>query len=202
MSDVLPELLQAFRRWRARPAFAVTALVTLTLGIGVTTSIFSVVDGVLLRPLPWREPARLAVPWIVRPEWRHNPVLAASAGRGVLSWPNFRELQSQNRTLESVAIWTTGRPLIDAGGAVEPASVMRVSSTFLDTLGVKPATGRNFSAGEDDDPSDAVIVSHEAWRRRFGGDAAILGRKVTLDENRPHDRRRAAAPVPLRERSA
>jgi putative ABC transport system permease protein len=177
----LADLSQAVRRWRARPAFAATAILTLTLGIGVATAIFSVVDGVLLRPLPWPESDRLVSVWIVRPHWRLSPGLAASADRGVLSWPNFRELQQQNRTLESVAIWSTARPILD-GPVPQQVHAMRVSSTFLDTLKVRVMAGRNFFATEDDDPTDSLIVSYEAWQRRFGGEPHILGRRVSLDE--------------------
>lgn len=181
MSEALLHLRLALRRWRARPAFAATALITLTLGIGVATAIFSVVDGVLLRPLPWPDADRLAVAWIVRPEWRLNPVLAASAERGVLSWFNFRELQQQNRTLASVAIWSNSRPMT-GGTRPDQVHAMQVSSTFLETLGVSVLAGRNFTAAEDDDASDSAIISYEAWQRRLGGDPQILGRTVTLDE--------------------
>src|SRR5262245_46902070 len=125
MSNTLQELVHALRRWRGRPAHTISIVLTLALGVGVTTAIFSVVDGVLLRPLPWHEPDRLAVPWVVRPEWRLNPVLASSAERGVLSWPNFRELQGDNKTLESVAIWTRSQPLMDVGGSPAQVTAMR-----------------------------------------------------------------------------
>src|SRR5215204_2793180 len=104
MDSVLADIRHAARRWLAQPALAITAILTLGLGIGAATAIFSVVDGVLLRPLPWKEPDRLVSVWIVRPQWRLDPVLGAAWDHGFISWPHFRDLERGNRMLAGVAV--------------------------------------------------------------------------------------------------
>jgi len=107
-SLVPTDVRYALRRWAARPGLAMTVVLTLGLGIGTATAIFSVVDGVLLRPLPWREPDRLVSAYIVREPWRTDPTLSASWNQGFLSWPNFRDLQKQD-AFDSVAAWRRTR---------------------------------------------------------------------------------------------
>ena len=97
MSVVPTDIRYALRRWMARPGLAITVVLTLGLGIGTATAIFSVVDGVLLRPLPWREPDRLVSVYIVRDGWRTDPTLSFYWDTGLLSWPNFRDLQKRRR---------------------------------------------------------------------------------------------------------
>ncbi len=181
MPFVPTDIRYAMRRWVARPGLAVTVVLTLGMGIGGTTAIFSVVDGVLLRPLPWREPNRLVAVHIVRESWRTDPVLSFSWNTGVLSWPNFRALQMQRQAFEDVAIWQRTRPVALAGTS-EVVQALSTSSGFLRTLGASPYAGRTFTPQEDDADSDSVMVSYEAWQRRFGGDPAIVGRRVTIDE--------------------
>src|SRR4051812_9959773 len=82
---MLRDLRYAIRHWAARPAFTATAVLTVALGIGTATAIFSVVDAVLLRPLPWNDPDRLVTIWVVRPQWSRSPALAAAATRGLLT---------------------------------------------------------------------------------------------------------------------
>jgi predicted permease len=153
----------------------------LGLGIGGTTAIFSLVDGVLLRPLPWREPNRLVAVHIVRESWRTDPVLSFSWNTGFLTWQNFRALQMQTQAFEDVAIWQRARSVALAGTS-ELVQALTTSSGFLHTLGASPYAGRTFTPQEDDAVSDSVMVSYETWQRRFGGDPAIVGRRVTIDE--------------------
>jgi hypothetical protein len=91
MPDPLADLRFALRRWTTRRTFAITAILTLALGIGAATAIFSVVNGVLLRPLPWNAPDRLVAVWVARPEWRTHAALASDWDRGELSWPMFQD---------------------------------------------------------------------------------------------------------------
>lgn len=156
-------------------------MLTLALGITATTAIYSVVDAVLLRPLPWREPERLVTLYVARPHWRLTPVLAPSWNVGNVSWPIFRDLQTKSRTLSEVGTWNAIRPVLN-GERAELVYGLRVSSSFLPMLGVAPHAGRFFTAGEDESPTDAAIVSYEAWQRRFGGTPDILGRRVSLEE--------------------
>jgi predicted permease len=151
------------------------------MGIGGTTAIFSLVDGVLLRPLPWREPDRLVAVHIVREPWRTDPVLSSSWNTGVLTWQSFRALQMQTEAFEGVAAWQRTRPVALAETS-DVVQALSISSGFLRTLGASPHAGRTFTPQEDDAVSDSVMVSYETWQRRFGGDPAIVGRRVTIDE--------------------
>jgi putative ABC transport system permease protein len=181
MSALLLEVRYAMRRWVGRPGLVVTVVLTLGLGIGATTAIFSVVDGVLLRPLPWREADRLVAAYTVRPAWRTDPVLGFLWDTGFLSWPNFRAIEAQGETFESAAAWQRAR-LVALAGTSDVVQALNVSSGFLPTLGVQPYAGRTFTATEDDTLSDSVMVSYETWQNRFGRDAAIVGRRVSIDE--------------------
>jgi putative ABC transport system permease protein len=176
----------AVRRWIARPALALTAILTLGVGIGAATAIFSVVDGVLLRPLPWREPERLVFVYTLSPALRTDPVLRAFWDRGPFTWPQFTELQRPVPAVEAVASWMNTRVTIggDTAGGESAALVdaLHVSSAMLPMLGVRTFAGRTFSAAEERAVSDSVLISYEAWQRRLGGDAAVLGRRVVLND--------------------
>jgi len=168
------------RRWVTRPGLAITVVLTLGLGIGTATAIFSVVDGVLLRPLPWREPDRLVSAYIVREGWRTDPTLTFNWDTGFVSWPNFRDLQKLN-VFQSVAAWRRTR-MVSVWETGDVAQAMNVTSNFLATLGISPYLGRVFSSAEDDTASDSILISYEAWQRRFGSDAGIIGRQIRLDD--------------------
>src|SRR5262245_2909987 len=145
MSLIPADVRYALRRWTAQPGLAITVILTLGLGIGATTAIFSLVDGVLLRPLPWREPDRLVSGYIVRPAWRTDPVFSFLWDQGFLPWPNVPELQALPQTFEALAAWQRARPLALAGTS-DALEGMNVSSEFLSTLGVRPYAGRSFIA--------------------------------------------------------
>lgn len=181
MSTLRADIRQAVRRWIARPGLALTAILTLALGIGTTTAIFSLVDGVLLRPLPYADPGRLVTMWTVRPQWQDRPGgFGAVWNRGLISWLDLRDLEEHSRTLAAVGVWTGPRPVLVAGA--EDLVVSReISSGLLPTLGVSLLAGRNFTRQEEDGPNDVAMVTYQAWQRRFGGDASIVGRRVTID---------------------
>ena len=181
MSSFRAAIRQPIRRWVARPGLALTAIVTLGLGIGTTTAIFSVVDGVLLRPLPYREPGRLVTMWVVRLAWRNQPGFSASWNRGLISWLDLRDLEANTRTLESVGVWTATRQVIVAGQD-DVVQGREISSGLLRTLGVSPYAGRGFTREEENGPSDVLMISYSAWQRRFGGDDGILGRRLAVDD--------------------
>lgn len=185
MPDLLADLRFAVRRWMKRPTFAVTAIVTLALGIGAATAIFSVVNGVLLRPLPWKAPDRLVAISVARPQWRANAALAAFWDRGDLSWPMFQGLREKRRTLEAVGTYAESQMILGAerGGQNELVTGLRVSASFLPILGVQPVLGRFFDSEEDTVASDNVLVTHEIWVRRFGASPDILGTRVQLSNS-------------------
>jgi putative ABC transport system permease protein len=161
--DLLTDLRFAVRRWTKRPTFAVTAIVTLALGIGAATAIFSVVDGVLLRPLPWKDPDRLVAVWVARPQWRSNAALVAYWDRGELSWPMIQGLHEKRRTLETVGAYDVSQVVL-GGAQNELVTSLQVSASFLPMLGVKPQLGRFFSA--EDARSLGTAVRRESRHPR------------------------------------
>lgn len=172
MGAFLLDLWRAVRSLRRAPRFALAALLTLSLGIGVTTALFSVVHAVLLRPLPYREPDRLVA--LVERE-------VTSGQLGSLSAPDFRDLREGSRSLEAVAIWRP-RGLEHAGGArPERIRGLETSAGHLDAvLGFRPALGRFFGP-EDESGAAVVVLTHGFWLRAFGGDPSVVGRSLRLD---------------------
>ncbi|MET0398767.1 MAG: ABC transporter permease [Longimicrobiaceae bacterium] len=165
MQTLLQDLRFALRTLLRSPAFAGVAILTLALGIGAVATLFSVVDGVLLRPLPFREPDRLVSvsPALLRGEY----VLARDRSR------SFAELGGYQG---GVGFGLSG------GGEPERVTGAYASTNLFAALGAEPLLGRGFAAGEDQPGRGAVVVlGHGLWRRRFGGDPAAVGRTVTLD---------------------
>src|SRR5688572_30323198 len=117
--EFLREIRFALRRWRGRPVVALTASLTLALGIGATTAAFSIVDAVMLRPLPYPQAERLVNVWGTFPEWRANPASAASWDRVALSWPEFLDLRSGTATLEEIALDGGHQAVLTEGSSEE-----------------------------------------------------------------------------------
>lgn len=173
----------AIRAWRRRPALAAVAIATIAIGIGAATSIYSIVDGVLLRPLPLPEPTRIAAIWLTYPRWRTNDVLAPMWDRIALSQPEFRDVVRLQRSFSSVAIWGGGLAILSAGDRAEEVRTLRASGSLLTTLGVSPLFGRTFSPDEDTPTGARVaLISFELWQSRFAGTRDIVGRVVSLDD--------------------
>lgn len=168
------DLRHALRQLLKHPGFTAVAVLTLALGIGANTAIFSVVDQLLLRPLPVEAPERLAV-------------LAAERERGgptfSFNFPLFRDYQREN-TVFSHLCATADRPVgLGAGGVTERHRALLVSGNYFDMLGLSAALGRTFAANEGVEVGDApvAILSHGLWLRRFGGDPHVVGRSVTVN---------------------
>ena len=158
-----------------KPGFTLTAVITLALGIGANTAIFSVVRAALLSPLPYDESGRLVVVWQSFPQ------------RGLdlvpMSYPNFVDLSGQAKVFEEAGAFGNINVSLTGTGEPERVAGMRVSATLLLISGVAPLMGRGFLP-EEDRPGGAnvVILSHGLWRRRFGAVAQIIGKTVTLDD--------------------
>jgi predicted permease len=177
--DRLGELAQdirvALRGLRRAPGFTAVALLTLALGIGANSAIFSVVRSVLLRPLPYTESDRLVALWTDN----------RSRGRATPEWltpPDFKDWQEGNRTFASMASYQGWGPDLTDAGAPESLVGLAASWNLLGVLGVTPATGRAFTAADDDEnAAKVVILSDGLWRRRFGADTALVGRSIQLN---------------------
>jgi predicted permease len=183
MSWILRDAYFAVRAWRRRPTLASIAIATIAIGIGAATSVFSVVDGVLLRPLAFAQPNRLIAIWQTFPDWKKNEILASSWDQITLSQPEFRDLRATQTSFTDVGIWSGGRALLTVGDRTEPVRTVRASSSLLGTLGVAPLLGRTFLPDEDTPTGPpAALMSFELWQSRFGGDAGIVGRVVSLDD--------------------
>src|SRR5262245_4565283 len=179
MRNLLQDLRYGMRMFAKKPGFSLIAVITLALGIGANTAIFSVVDGVLLRPLPYENAERL---------FKVNRVSAKKPGLGTRTSPlNYLDMRSQNQSFEYLGGYTDSSKFNLSGGA-EPERVpgAMISDTLFQALGAPPALGRNFAPEEDRKGGpNVVILSHRLWARRFGADPNILGQTLTLD-SRPY----------------
>jgi putative ABC transport system permease protein len=175
--EALDRLLQDLRfgvRMLAKsPGFTAVAILTLALGIGANTALFSVVNGVLLNPLPYPEPEQLV-------ELRESKPNFAT---GSISYPNFLDWQKGNRTFASMAIVRGNRSFILTGlGEAEQVDAVFVSTGFFEQLGVNPVLGRAFAPGEDRiGAAPTAMITAGFWKRRFGSAQDVLGKSLTLD---------------------
>ena len=172
LSDVWQDLRYAASIFSKQPAFAATAILTLALGIGATTAIFSVVYGVLLKPLPFDQPEGLVS------VQQHAPH-GAGANQGSATYLTYRENQ---RAFAAIGAWDGAEVSITGRGDPERVQALRVSADTLPLLRVQPVVGRFFSA-EDDVPGGPlrVVLTHGYWQRRFGGTANIVGQSLVID---------------------
>lgn len=183
MSALLADLRFALRTLRRRHVFFAVATTTLALGIGAATSIFSVVDGVLFRPLPFSEPGKLVSVYQTYPEWLKEPILAGSWDHITFSVPEYRDWRAQQTSFDDVAIFSTQQAIVTGREAPEQVATMVASSSLLPVLRARPVLGRGFLPGEDQPGGPAVaLVSYEAWQARFGGDSSVIGTVVRLDD--------------------
>ena len=175
--SVMSDLRYAIRVLLARPGFSAVAILTLALGIGANTAIFTVVNAVLLRPLPFHEPSRLMV--IVE---RNGPFLSTLT----TSWQNYADWRDQSGSFESFGAFRNLTMTLTGGSEPERVPAKMLSSAVLPGLGVTPAIGRTFTS-LDDEPGAAgvVLLSDALWRRRFGASQDVIGRSITLD-NQPY----------------
>ncbi|HWF89692.1 MAG TPA: ABC transporter permease, partial [Pyrinomonadaceae bacterium] len=174
MESILTDIRFGFRILLKQPGFTLVAVITLALGIGANTAIFSLVNSILLRPLPFREPDRL-----VR-------MLQASPKLGLSSWgvsqADFAAYREQNRTFESIAIYNTAATNLTGAGEPERLPIATVTADFFKVFGVSPLLGRTFVEGEDVKGKNQVcVISHAFWQRRFGGDPGVVGRTLSLN---------------------
>jgi putative ABC transport system permease protein len=172
LGDLRQDLRYAARVFWKQPGFAMTAVLTLGLGIGATTAIFSVVYGVLLRPLPFHEPDRLV-------SLQQHAPHGAGANHGPATYLTYRENQ---QVFEGIGAWDPAEVSVTGAGTPERLQALRVSASTLPLLRVQPIMGRVFGA-DDDVPGNPlrVILTYGYWQRRFGGAASVVGQSLTID---------------------
>ena len=172
----------AIRALVRRPTYAALVTLTLALGIGAATTMYSVVDGVLLKPLPYPDADRLAMVFRTFPKWREQEALRTRWESIWFSYPAFRDWRSRQTSFENVAAWANSQRTLASTDGAEQVPVIRATTTLLDVLGVRPALGRYFLPGEDSPPGARVaMISYEAWSTRFGGSRDVVGRAIRLD---------------------
>src|SRR5882724_3229216 len=173
METLLQDLRYAARMLIKKPAFTFVALLTLTLGIGANASVFTVVNAVLLHPLPYKNADHLVMVW-------HN--YSESLSRASVSAPSYVEYRDLTHSFESVAAFTNWS--VNFTGQSEPERIqgVRATASLFPTLGVDAALGRTFLPEEDQIGHNRVVVlSAGLWKRRFGSDPSIVGKSITLN---------------------
>jgi predicted permease len=166
------DIRYGLRGLRRNPGFATIAIVTLALGIGATAAIFSFVNAVLLKPLPYPHPEQIVSVGEKLPDGFSNPI----------STLNFLDWERQNRCFEYLAALAFDKVTLTGSDRPQEVKVHRVSASYFNMLGVSAALGRTFAASENEPGNDLeVVLSNRIWRSRFGGDPQIIGRKIMLD---------------------
>ncbi len=172
MLRFLADLRHGVRLLRRAPAFTLLSVLTLALGVGATTAIFSVADPVLFRPLPYPAPDRIVLVG-------DRDADGTMSNNGFLT---YRDLARDARTLDRAAAVGDWQVTLDDHGAPERVSGQRVSASFFSVLGVRPALGREFTAAEDTPGTNRVVMlSHGLWARRYGGDTALVGSTISIN---------------------
>ncbi|MDP2479991.1 MAG: ABC transporter permease [Candidatus Palauibacterales bacterium] len=164
------DLKYALRQLRRSPGFALVAILTLALGIGATTAVFSVVDQLLLRPLGYPHPDRIVRLLDVQ----------AGGGRGTISSPDFHDWMAQSSSFQSAALYDEYAPTLSVNGTPRKLPAASVGASYFDVLGVKPEVGRFFLPAEDEGGSSRVVLSWGLWHDGFGADPGVVGRVVDL----------------------
>lgn len=178
------DLRFAVRQLRKSPGFTAIAVLTLALGIGANTAIFSVVNAVLLKPLPFPNPEQLLAVGMI------NPNNGTSRDQlGSLSYPDYFDFRKDNRTLANLALYRQETVALSEAGGAQSALRVKCSSDFFDVLGIKPLIGQNFARADEQAGGGPgglkVILSYDYWEKHFGGEASVLGRTIELDR-RPY----------------
>jgi putative ABC transport system permease protein len=174
MDSIIQDLRYALRKLRASPGFTIAALASLALGIGATTAIFSVVNGVLLKPLPYADPHELVM------VWEHN--FPRGLTRNTVSPANFIAWSEQASVFESLAALFETSATVTGSGEPERVGLVFASASLFPLLGVQPVIGRPYTSDEDRAGAARVaLLGYGFWQRRFGGDRSVIGRTLTVD---------------------
>ena len=168
----MTDLRYAFRQLIKSPGFTLVAVLTLALGIGANSAIFSVIDAVLLRSLPFPDPSRLTMIWATAPQHPGDD-------RQVHSYPDYLDLRAQNHTFAALAAYTSASTIWGTGEDSADVPGLAATSDIFAVLGTKPLLGRGFSrADEEPGAARVVVISYRFWQRRFAGDPNVIGKEI------------------------
>ena len=168
------DLRQAFRQIKRRPGFCLVVILTLALGIGANSAVFSIIQAVLLRPLPYKDPSRLAMVFSGDP--------ARELHEGRVSLLNFTDWKNQNRSFEDMTAFIGQTFLLGTNGSPERMRSARVQANFWPLLGVKPLLGRVFTPEEEQRGDRVAVLSYQLWQQQFGGTKEALGSRLAMDD--------------------
>ena len=169
------DVIYGCRVLRGNPAFALTAVLTLALGIGANTAIFSIVNAVLLEPLPYQNPQRLVM------VWESNRELAKN--RDPVAPLNFQDWKGETSVFEAAAAYRYSGFVLTGAGDPERIRTLSTTASLFETLGVGAAIGRTFTEDEERKQDRVVVLSYDFWQRRFGGDRSLIGRSLNMGTN-------------------
>src|SRR5688500_320166 len=174
MTAVLSDLKHGIRVLVRTPLFTLCTIAALAIGIGSTTALFSVVNAMLIQPLPYPDADRLLV------IWEHN--LPRNRARNVVNVVNFQGWRDRTQSFEGMGALQQNRVTLTGSGEPMELSTILVTANLLDVVGTAPIIGRGFLAGEDQDTADrTILLSHGVWMQRFGGNANVIGSPVTVN---------------------
>ena len=174
MAFVNNRFLHVLRRLSRSPMFTAVTLLTVGIGVGANTAMFSVINGILLKPLPYRDPEALVGPWQTA-----APLKIKDLNLSPSDYFTFRD---ENRTFEQFGLWTGGSVSVTGLGSPEQVQSISVTQGVLDALGIQPALGRWFTLKDDSPESpQTVILTHGYWQRRFGGEASAIGKRILVE---------------------
>src|SRR5690349_1837610 len=173
MDTLFQDLRYALRSLRNSPSFTVIAVLALALGIGANAAMFTIVNAVVLRPLPYKDSGRLVY---LMEAFKRSPGMS-------FSYPEFQDYHDQNHVFDSMAAIQGEGFILSGGSTPQHLNGRNITSEFFGTLGVKPLLGRDFVASDDQAQSaPTAIIGYGLWQRRFGGDAQIVGKTVTMND--------------------
>ena len=170
LNSLWQDLRYGLRQLRRSPGFTAVAILTLALGIGANTTIFSLVNGVLLRPLPYRNPDRLTIVWEKDRDGSPDNV----------GYATYLDWKTQSKSFEQLAVYSSWQPVLQVGGP-EELNGLRVTSNYFRTLGIKPEIGSDFIPEEDTPKTNKVVMlSHSLWHNKFNSDPTIIGKPIEI----------------------
>ncbi|MGD2122896.1 MAG: ABC transporter permease [Gemmatimonadota bacterium] len=181
-SSLLRDVRFGLRTLRKRPLFTVLVVGTLGLGIGASTTVFSLVDGILLKDMAYEDPDELVLIWGTWPGWREDPLLSEAWDKIGLTWEGYATLREENRTFSDVAGHRSGTLTLTGVGDPVRLESGEATSSLFPLLGIRPVLGRTFLPGEDGPGAPRLaVIGYDLWQTRFGSDPGVLGRAVSLD---------------------